>query len=194
MNEPKDILRRAMLARRAALPQEQVASWSLRALDRLRLDQRFRSAREALLYMPFRNELDVRPLLAELWARGARVLLPRCLPGRPGEMELACVTCLDEIRPGMHSIPEPDPDRCRVLDAFRPDLALVPGVAFDRRGFRLGFGGGYYDRILTHPGLRDTALIGMAFAFQVVDELPVEPWDRRVHAICTEESLTWPLP
>jgi 5-formyltetrahydrofolate cyclo-ligase len=183
-----------MLARRGALRPDQVEAASLRALDRLRRDERFLAAREALLYMPFRNELDVRPLLAELWGRGARVLLPRCLPGRPGELELACLTCLDELRPGLHSIPEPDPDRCLAVDGFRPDLALVPGVAFDRRGYRLGFGGGYYDRILTHPGLRDTALIGMAYAFQIVDALPVEPWDKRVHAVCTEESLAWTLP
>lgn len=116
------------------------------------------------------------------------------------EMCLAPCACAADLRPGRYGIAEPDPVRCPAIDmdavpgsasAFAPDLAVIPGVAFDRRGNRLGHGAGYYDRFLAHPAMARTALVGLAYAFQIVPALPVAPWDRPVHALCTEEGLTW---
>uniref|UniRef100_B8DIG1 5-formyltetrahydrofolate cyclo-ligase n=1 Tax=Nitratidesulfovibrio vulgaris (strain DSM 19637 / Miyazaki F) TaxID=883 RepID=B8DIG1_NITV9 len=112
------------------------------------------------------------------------------------EMCLAPCACAADLKPGRYGIAEPDPARCPAIDMdvapdFAPDLAVIPGVAFDRQGNRLGHGAGYYDRFLAHPAMARTSLVGLAYAFQIVPALPVAPWDRPVHALCTEEGLTW---
>jgi 5-formyltetrahydrofolate cyclo-ligase len=71
-------------------------------------------------------------------------------------------------------------------------MALIPGVCFDRRGYRLGFGGGYYDRLLATDGMKRPLILGIGYAFQLVESLPVQPWDMPVDIVCTEEELWRP--
>jgi 5-formyltetrahydrofolate cyclo-ligase len=106
-------------------------------------------------------------------------------------MDLAYVKQAQEIKPGAFNIPEPDRNVCQMLETFSPDIILLPGVGFDRQGFRLGYGGGYYDRFLTHPQLSQTLFLGIAFDFQLTDELPVEAWDKPVHGIITDREILW---
>lgn len=187
----KNSLRAAMLARRRALSGDRVSGLSARILDRVRALAAWDQADVVLAYMPVQGEVDVRPLLDELWARGARVLLPRCRPGEPGAMDLACPACAGDIRPGAYGIPEPDPDACPAEPEARPDLVLVPGVAFDRKGMRLGFGAGYYDRLLAGPGMAEALWAAPAYGFQVVQALPRDPWDKPVHCVITEDETIW---
>lgn len=85
----------------------------------------------------------------------------------------------------------PTPDSPGKASAPVPDIIVVPGVAFDRQGGRLGQGGGYYDRLLGSPAYAACLRIGLAYAFQVLDRLPRDDWDVPVHALCTEEGLLW---
>jgi 5-formyltetrahydrofolate cyclo-ligase len=101
---------------------------------------------------------------------------------------------LDQVRLGRFGILEPDPGACRMAGGTPPEVAVVPGVAFDRRGFRLGFGGGYYDRLFARQETARTLRIGLAYDFQVVDRLPAEPWDQPMHALCTPKEMTWISP
>lgn len=188
----KAALRSALRARRLELPGDRAARAGARILARLRELPAWRNAVEALLYMPVRGEVDVTPLLDELWDRGARVLLPRCRPGRRGELDLACCTGMEELAPGAFGIPEPHPDACPALDDCVPDLVLVPAVALDRQGMRLGYGAGYYDRLLARPSLESALAVAPAYAFQVVDRLPADPWDRPVDVIVTEDETLFP--
>lgn len=216
--EARQALRRAMLARRSALPPDEAARLGGAAQDALLASPAWRNARQVLLYVAVRNEAATARLLDAAWADGKQVLLPRCLTpaaapagsgsaasGPPAadcdnEMCLAPCACAADLKPGRYGIAEPDPARCPAIDMdaapglappFAPDLAVIPGVAFDLRGNRLGHGAGYYDRFLAHPAMARTALVGLAYAFQIVPALPVAPWDRPVHALCTEEGLTW---
>lgn len=177
-----------MLDRRKGLAPEDAASRSLAVAANIRSLSEWKNAREVLVYWPARNEVDVRPLVAELWQRGDRVLLPRCRPEQPGCMDLACVTCGEDLVPGMYEIMEPD-KACPIVADFTPDLALVPGVAFDRDGNRLGHGGGYYDRLLASPGMADCVTIGVCYEFQLVDEIHAEQWDIPVRMIAEEERI-----
>jgi 5-formyltetrahydrofolate cyclo-ligase len=193
MPEPdKTALRKQLIDRRAALSADEVARASEGAVSLVRTLFEWKNATEALLYWPVRGEIDLRPLITELWQRGCRVLLPRCRPDQPGEMDLACAACEDELVPGAFSIMEPDAEICPPVDSCRPQIALIPGVGFDRRGNRLGFGGGYYDRLLATDALRDTLVVGVAHEFQLIDSLPTQPWDKPVHVVCTEEELWRP--
>ena len=171
---------------------DEVGSRSLAVIEHIRALPEWKIASEVLCYWPFKNEVDIRPLIYELWQRGVRVLLPRCRPGQPGVMDVACVTCEDELAEGMYSIMEPT-TVCEVMDVtndtLAPDLALIPGVAFDHRGFRLGYGGGYYDRLLEGPQLGRAFKIGLCFELLFVKKLPVDDWDRPVNAVCTENQL-----
>ncbi|WP_243358925.1 5-formyltetrahydrofolate cyclo-ligase [Fundidesulfovibrio terrae] len=185
----KAALRRAVLARRAGLSPDEVRRASLAASILVDGLDRWRSAREVMVYFAFKGEVETSALLEGLWRRGVRVLAPRCRPGEAGVLDVACVTCFEELAPGAYGILEPHPESCPALSGFAPDVALIPAVAFDRRGGRLGFGQGYYDRLLAGPGFEKTFLIGLAHPFQVVERLPLEPWDRPVHAVVTSEEV-----
>ena len=109
-------------------------------------------------------------------------------------MGLAFCRSWADLRPGPYGIPEPAPDLCpwaflpgEAAGRFWPDLFLLPGVAFDLRGGRLGQGGGYYDRFLAGADLARSFLVGLAFSFQLKPRVPVDLWDIRVQALCTEK-------
>ena len=188
----KKQLRDELRARRKALTASQVHTASMRVAERLRAMDEWRTASEVLIYWPVRGEVDTRMLLAELWARKVRVLMPRCRPDAPGEMDIACAACEADLAPGMFSILEPSTNRCPTVTRAAPDLAFIPGVGFDRRGYRLGFGGGYYDRILAGPDMAETVTVGLCHSFQLVDKLPIEEWDVPMNMICTDEELWRP--
>ena len=151
-----------------------------------------KNACEVLIYWPIRGEVDVRPLSMELWQRGCRVLMPRCRPDAYGQMDIACAACEDDLTPGAFSIMEPDADKCPAVASCQPDIAIIPAICFDRRGYRLGYGGGYYDRLLTTDDMKDTLRIGLGYNFQLVEQLPTQPWDMPVDIVCTDEELWRP--
>jgi 5-formyltetrahydrofolate cyclo-ligase len=185
----KSSLRKDILARRARLDSEAVRLESRRVAARVEGLEPFAAAHEALVYLGFRGEIDPTPLIESLWRRGARVLAPRCRPGEDGLLDLACITCMEDLAPGRYGILEPHPETCPAIASFRPSVALIPAVAFDRKGGRLGFGQGYYDRLLAGEAFRETFLIGLAHDFQVVEDIPMDAWDRPVHAVVTAEEI-----
>jgi len=189
MQEPnKNLLRIALRQRRQALPPDLVQEDSARIRERLLALDRFREARSVMLYLPARGEVDIWPLLDHFWARGCEVLLPRCCNGRPGLMEAYAVTSRKELGPGCFGLIEPSSELARPVPTPQPEVILVPALAFDRKGYRLGFGGGYYDRFL--PTLTTSPLlVGPAYGFQILDAVPVEPWDCPVQLIVTPESI-----
>ncbi|MHC1789228.1 5-formyltetrahydrofolate cyclo-ligase [Solidesulfovibrio sp.] len=181
-------LRRAMLARRAALTAADVARASQAAACRVLALPAYGTAREVAAYLPIKNEMDAAIVARQALADGKRLLLPRCRQNAPGLLDLGCVSCLSDVVPGRFGLLEPREDVCRSPETFAPDLILVPGLAFDRRGTRLGFGGGYYDRLLALPMAANAFCVGLAFSFQVVAALPADPWDRPVNAVVTDEQ------
>jgi 5-formyltetrahydrofolate cyclo-ligase len=189
MQEPsKNHLRIALRRQRQNLPPELVQEDSARIRDRLLSLDRFREAKSVMLYLPARGEVDTWPLLDHFWARDGEILLPRCCENAAGIMEAYAVTSRDDLGPGCFGLVEPQAKRARKVPIPEPEVILVPALAFDRRGYRLGFGGGYYDRFL--PTLScSPLLIGPAYAFQILKSIPVEPWDRPVEMIATPDFL-----
>lgn len=177
-----------MLAKRAALTVEAVALASQAAAARLLALPAYRTAREVAAYLPVKNEVDAAIIAGQALADGKRLLLPRCRDDAPGLLDFGCVTCLSDVVPGRFGILEPREAACRPPGAFAPDLILVPGLAFDGLGRRLGFGGGYYDRLLALPVMARAFSVGLAFDFQLVAALPADPWDRPVNAVVTDRQ------
>ncbi len=188
-NAKKKILRSSLLEQRGRCSLDTAVEASANIMENIRSLPDWKNAKAALLYWPIRGEVDVRPLAAELWQRGDRVLLPRCRTDAAGEMDLACAAGISDLVSGPYSIMEPDSRTCPTDQDTRPTIALVPGVGFDPDGNRLGFGGGYYDRVLAQERMSDALIVGVAYDFQVVERVPVEEWDRPMHAICTEKGL-----
>jgi 5-formyltetrahydrofolate cyclo-ligase len=137
-----------------------------------------------LAYAALGDEPDLADLLAA-WASVERLALTR-LAG-DGSLEVVAVPDLGRLRPGIFKVPEP-PQTAFPVPPGTIAWALVPGVAFDLAGRRLGRGGGHYDRLL--PGLA-CPKIGVAYVDQIVDEVPAGPADARVDAVATEEGIRW---
>lgn len=144
-----------------------------------------------LLYAAVGSEAPTQPLARRLLDAGVRVCLPRLERARPGEMEAVPVHRWEELVQGpFFGILQP-PAATPAVPPRRLNMVVVPGVGFDRRGRRLGTGGGYYDRFL--PRLSRRAVrVGWAFSLQVVDELPEEEHDCGVHFIVTEAGVVRP--
>ncbi len=145
----------------------------------------YREARTIMFFLTFRSEVDTRGIVEESIRCGNRVLIPKMLTR---ERKLISSELLDlekDLAPGPFNIPEPRLEALRPVDPGQIDLLIVPGVAFDLQGNRLGYGGGYYDRFFERlrPGV---PLVALAFELQLVEQVPVEPWDRRMDWVVTE--------
>lgn len=189
----KGELRRMFRTRRAALSSgEEGACRSLRLQKRLLASELWKRSRVVVLYVAVKGEVDTSLLLRDAWDSGRLVYLPRCRDDEPGAMDM--IACADpaELTVSRFGIPEPPLNRnSRLLSAHEladgaETLMVVPALAFDRQGFRLGYGGGYYDRMLD---VARCASVGLAFHELLVHRLPRNAWDRPARAVCTEEEL-----
>lgn len=183
LHEAKRELREATMAARDALDAQarsQDSATIARAIGSL---PSFAGASCALLTLPFRSEWDSRPLLEAVLARGAAAVLPRVeTASRMLALHLVRDPATD-IAAGYRGIPEPREHLPRV-DVQAVDWVLVPGVAFDTQGHRLGYGGGYYDRLLALMP-RSVPRVAGAFDLQVVPAVPAAPHDLSVDTIVT---------
>ena len=185
----KAALRREILARRDALHPAARARLSAAALARVVALDAFQRARVVLAYASFGSELDTRPFLRAVLAGGRALVLPRVDRGAR-RLALHEVRDLDtDLQPGTWGIPEPAPARCRAVALAEVDFVLVPGVAFDPSGGRVGYGAGYYDRLLAALAPPAPPLVAAAFELQVVPAVPVLPTDRRVDLVVTESRI-----
>ena len=178
----KEALRRALRQRRDALPDRAGKSLAIRrAVEALPL---FREARQLLCYVSVGSEPDTRPLLREALAQGREVYAPVCLPGR--RLAFYRVARWEDLRPAAFGLLEPDPGAAPRWSPKGTAVCLVPGLAFDRRGFRLGYGGGYYDRFLEEWPL---PTVGLCFEESLLPALPAEAHDRPVGAVATQRGV-----
>lgn len=148
---------------------------------------RIAAARSLLLYASLPDELGTDLIAREAMRRGITVTYPRCLPASYG-MALHHLTGLEQlVDGGSYGIREPDPS-CPILAIGEVDAALVPGLAWDRSGGRLGRGAGYYDRLFADPAWRGFRC-GLFFAAQEAERLPNDPWDAALGAVVTEREV-----
>lgn len=184
----KQSLRQSIIALRDQLPPHERARLSRGAAERISRMSAYLVADTVLGYLNFGTELAVEDWVRQAMLDGKRVLLPR-VNRASKHLELYQVRDLQhDVAPGMWGIREPVAERCAREERLGTvDFILLPGVAFTRDGARLGYGGGFYDRLLAHMPNRP-ALVAGAFGLQVVDEIPQEPTDRRVEWVVTESE------
>ncbi|MGK5553986.1 5-formyltetrahydrofolate cyclo-ligase [Actinomadura kijaniata] len=178
----KASLRTELLARRAALPPDARAAAGRAMRDALLSAPEVEMAGTVAAYVSIGNEPDTRGLLYALWKRGTYVILPRLLPD--GDLDWASYEGPDSLEPGRLGLLEPTEPPRGPEAVGRADVVLVPSVAVDRGGMRLGRGGGSYDRALARVG---PAILTVALVYdgELLDQVPSEPHDQRVRAAVT---------
>ncbi len=177
-------MRFAMRERRSALPDEDQAAASMAVMTRLIRLRVVAGAGTVAGYRAVRGELDIDAALLLLHESGVSVTLPRVA----GEhLQFIGWEPDDPMSRSTFGIPEPTEPGATALSHH--DVVLVPVVAFDRAGNRLGQGGGFYDRALSSLGTSAPRVIGIAHSFQEVDRVPSESWDMPLHALITEDDV-----
>ena len=184
-------LRQQMRRARRALSAQQQKLAAQNLLGNIATLPEFIRANHIAIYLPADGEIDPRPLLERCWAMGKKTYLPILHPIRHNCLWFAPYDANTPMTRNCYGIEEPRLDKAPRRPAWALDLVLLPLVAFDAEGGRMGMGGGYYDRTFAfsrkQPGLRGPRLIGLAHELQRVDKLAVESWDIPLAAILTDQ-------
>lgn len=180
MNELKKQIRKRIATEKALHPTEELEKLSNQLLNRLEQDEAFIQAHCILLYHSLKDEVQTH-LFIEKWKERKQILLPVVV----GDiLELREYTGLHDLKIGAYGIEEPTGKL--FTDYDRIDLAIIPGVSFDKEGNRLGRGKGYYDRLL--PSIKQACKIGICYSFQLSEHIPCEPHDIKMNRVYTEEE------
>lgn len=178
--ETKTNIRKRIFALRKTYSDPEIEAMSREVTNRILSLPVYQNAKQILAYADYNHEASTRYLIEEAWKAGKEVAVPKVV-GK--DMIFYKLEDFSELKPGYYGIPEPEGgEAVRWEDA----LMIMPGVAFDRKLHRVGYGGGFYDRYLEkHPRLKRLAI---GFSFQVLAEVPVEPTDIFPQILVTEKE------
>jgi len=185
--EAKDKLRRRILRKCRALSPDEVIGRSSKIRYRFIELTEEQGFNVVMIYISVRNEVDTYELGKELLRMGKMVCAPVVDRTRRRILPYTVSRIPDDLVDGEYNIPEPSREKGQPVDPNSIDVVVVPGVGFDLRGYRIGYGGGYYDRFL--PLCSNALFVGLAYEFQIVDKVPNEDWDIRMDMIITEERV-----
>jgi 5-formyltetrahydrofolate cyclo-ligase len=187
MKMDKFAIRQDMRQRRNAMSLDDVLNLSRIVEDRLFACKDFSVCQNIMFVLSCGNEVRTDEMITRSLKDSKQVYVPRLIT-RERRMEVCEITDMDqEFELGSYDIREPSQRNSRVVSPSIIDAVIAPGLAFDRAGGRIGFGGGYFDWLLKQ--LPDEALrLGVAYEFQIVDSIPQDSWDERVQTIFTEND------
>lgn len=172
----KKALRRAITEKKSALRNEEVVSRSERLAKKLFATEAYRQCQSLYAYLSFNQEVRTEPIIRQAWADGKRVAVPKVIGT---EMTFIWIDSFDDLGPGYYGITEPLQNGPVADD--RRALVLMPGLAFDLEGHRVGYGGGFYDRFLERES--DHPLVALCYDFQLMEHLDVEAHDVPVDCV-----------
>ncbi len=175
----KEALRKEYLAKRRALSRKEVAGKSRKIISKLLADPLYKAAQTIMIYLSKENEVDTHALLHE---SGKRIVLPKV----KGSDLICCLYSRGNLAIGSFGVLEPNTEE--VVASSDIGLILVPGVVFDKKGNRIGYGMGYYDRLLSHMKCQK---IGLAYDFQIAEKIDATLKDVKMDKVITDEGH-WP--
>jgi len=182
----KNDLRKQILNEIEALPNDYIVASDSSLFFQVTSLREFRDSRNIMLYHSVKREPDTIRIAEAAFSMGKNVSFPYCL--KDGLMQARIVTRLDELKPAALGIPAP-PDSAEQIEPDDLELIIVPAITYDKAGYRLGYGGGYYDRYLARTR---AFTIGLARARLIKDALPREPHDVAVKLLVTESGGEYP--
>lgn len=183
----KKELRKRILTMRDSLTKDEWAKKSKAIFEHFFTLREISTAQNIFIFINFRSEVDTKPIIEHLLEMGKNVIVPYTdIPNK--RLQLFYLNDFKELIEGSYGILEPNPSTAKEAKLKDVDLVVVPGSAFDTKGGRMGYGGGFYDRLLPYikSGVKTVAI---AFELQIVEQVPMGYYDRRVDIIVTEERI-----
>jgi 5,10-methenyltetrahydrofolate synthetase len=181
MQEKRDV-RSFYKNKRDAMPHLLAEQLSLKISQIVLASQWYQDAGLVFFYYPLGKEVSLLPVMHDALRRNKRAAFPKTAGD---QMEFYEVTSLSQLKEGCFHVMEPEAVQENLV-CEQPDICFVPGTVFDKKGGRLGYGRGYYDRYFA--GRHTARLIGCAYAYQIVDELCIDEWDVRMDFVVSEEG------
>lgn len=179
----KGSLRQELLQQRKQIPSAQKIVIDCAITQKVLQSESYQRSKTLFVYCSIADEIDTHTIIVDALARGKRVCLPKCLPGHV--MQPRVITSEGDLSEQTFGIPEPGA-HCAAVSPDEIDLCIVPALACDKTGARLGYGGGFYDRFLPQTSAYCMALCAQA---RLLERLPVEPHDVRCGCIITEQEV-----
>lgn len=142
-------------------------------------------AETVLFYCAIDGEIDIDECIADALMLGKKAALPVCINDR-GDMKFYYINSFDDLKTGFFGVREPDVSKCREVTDYSNSVCIVPAISYDKKGYRLGYGKGYYDRFLKSNVLIS---VGLCYNELIEDELPIEQYDIPVNYIITQNSI-----
>ncbi len=183
LKKAKNTLREKYRAVRSGFSPEQKLQYDRAILAKLVSLYQYKNARTVLTYVSKDIEVDTLMLIEKALSDGKKVAVPRCVEGTR-LMEFYLISSLSQLESGCFGVLEPDVSRCRMLVDMARSICVVPGMSFDTRGYRLGYGKGYYDRFL--QGYNGVT-VGICYSDCVKWKLPTGKYDKPVDILVTEK-------
>ncbi len=181
-------MRKKILENRKAINDKELNEKSQKIINHLYETDFYKEAKCIMAYIDFRNEVKTEEFIKKTLSENKKVIIPISVP-KTRELILSELRDFDnELIKGTYGILEPKEDFIRKTDFNNIDLVLVPGVAFDKRGFRIGYGAGYYDRFLSKLD-ESVPKVALAFDLQMVPKVEEGPYDIAVDYIITESGI-----
>lgn len=185
-NEGKKSIRRFIKEKKSLLTESDIACRSRIITDKIMSLDQYRECTNIFTYVNFNEEVVTTELIAKSLKNNKRVFVPKVFKDDVSFMEFIEIKDLPELKPGYYGVPEPELG-LEYKTSIREGLFIMPGLAFDRRLNRIGYGGGFYDRYLSEPHRFHT--VAAAFDFQLLDEIPYEEHDLKPEMIVTEKEV-----
>ena len=183
----KKLLREEILTKRSLLTQEKIQEYSNKIQNILYKMDEYKNAKRIMCFVSNGSEVDTHPLIDRAILDGKSIVVPITV-SKTKELLVSDLFSLSELEVGFYNIEIPKEEFLRLVDPETIDLILVPGVALAKNGYRVGYGGGYYDRFLAKLD-SSVPKIALGFDLQVVDEVPTEHFDIPVDLILTEKGI-----
>lgn len=181
----KKIIRKQLKEVLAKLPKPLYEDYSYKIAQRLYNESVWKDAKMIGMTLSNPPEVDTYQIIRKAWEQGKQVVVPKCHPENKS-LTFHVLSSFSQLESVFFGLYEPIESKTAEVAANDIDLLIVPGLAYTPQGFRLGFGGGYYDRfLLSYSG----ETISLAFDFQVIPEVPVEPHDIPIAKIITNEQV-----
>jgi len=182
IKKEKAVLREKMLAVRAAMSASAHQEANRRIFESVCALEEYQRANTVFVYVGVADEPDTIALIEDAWQRGKRVCVPHCVS--LGVMDAYAIEDLDDLQPGKYGIPEPK-EGCQLVLSHEIDLTIVPCVCCSKDGYRLGYGGGFYDRWLAEQKAPAAVL---CYAELLVSDVPHEPHDQKVNIVISDAA------
>jgi len=183
----KKSLRKQILENRGRLSEEDLMKYSKNIAEKLYDMNFYKTAKRIMSFISFGDEVNTHDIIKDSINRGKSIVVPITIPDTK-ELKVSEILGFSELETGYYDILSPKKEFIRFVDPSTIDLILVPGVVFATNGYRVGYGGGYYDRFLSKID-KNVKKIGLAFDLQIVEKVPTEDFDIPVDIIITEKGI-----